>query len=254
MDSIKIVFKRYIREDSLLWAMLRDLLRITSGRLRLSPVRPWRPQWLPRWMRLSNEKDVHPHASKEHAELFLTDNGGGTEIEVLNWLYATVCLLKPKRILETGVWKGVGTLALAAACKANGFGEVHSLEIDVERCKEANKLLRKAGLLKFATVHYSDSLTFLRDTTLTFDFAFFDSDCVVRTEEYKLCRQRRILKGIACFHDTSPTRTLTYSQPGSAEHAEFRKQIYEFSKQAGVSGYFESTLSKGIIVLFLNDK
>src|ERR1700694_3131550 len=99
--------------------------RIVSGRA-------WRPQWLPSWFVLQSEAEAHPHDPAERAELFLGYNTGSTEMEVLNWLYATILLLKPQHIVETGAADGLGTIALASACKANGFGRVHSIEIDTE--------------------------------------------------------------------------------------------------------------------------
>jgi len=201
---------------------------------------------------LKPETTVHPHTPDEHADLFLAYDTGSTEIEVLNWLYATVCLLKPQCILETGTCQGLGTIALAAACRDNGFGSVHSVEIETSLCEVATKRVRQEGLSQFATVHCQDSRTFLENTDLSFDFAFFDSECEIRVEEFKICRERGILKGVTVFHDTSPTRTLTMRDlPGEPWHSEYRGMIYELAKDPMTTGYFESRLSRGIIALFL---
>lgn len=213
--------------------------------------RPWRPQWLPRWAGLQSEASVHPHIPEERADLFLSHDAGSTEIEVLNWLYATICLLKPQTILETGAARGLGTLALAAACKANGFGHVHSVEIEPRLCERLTRMLCWQRLSRFVTVHCDDSRNFLRDTPLTFDFAFFDSLWEIRIEEYRICHERRILNGVAVFHDTSPTRTPTKKDPPHESlHREYRQKIYEIAKQPGKTGYFESPLSRGLIVIF----
>jgi predicted O-methyltransferase YrrM len=195
---------------------------------------------------------VHPHAPDEHADLFLAYDTGSTEVEVLNWLYASVCLLKPQSILETGACQGLGTIALAAACRDNGFGRVHSVEIEPHLWEVATKRIRNEGLSQFATVYCEDSRNFLLKTNLSFDFAFFDSECEIRVHEFRICRERGILKGVAVFHDTSPTRTLTMKEfPGEPLHTEYRAKIYELSKDPGTTGYFESNLSRGIIALFL---
>lgn len=86
--------------------------------------------WLPKDIAVKCEKDVHPHVEPEKANLFHAFNAGTTELEVLNWLNSTVMLLKPSTILETGAADGLGTVALASACRANGFGMVHCVELD----------------------------------------------------------------------------------------------------------------------------
>jgi predicted O-methyltransferase YrrM len=195
---------------------------------------------------------VHPHAPDEHADLFLAYDTGSTEVEVLNWLYASVCLLKPRSILETGACQGLGTIALAAACRDNGFGRVHSVEIEPHLCEVATKRVRKEGLSQFTSLYCQDSRNFLLKTNLSFDFGFFDSECEIRVEEFRICRERGILKGVAVFHDTSPNRTLTMKDlPGEPWHSEYRRMIYELAKDPMTTGYFESSLSRGLIALFL---
>jgi len=217
--------------------------------LRRSP-RAWRPQWLPWWVNLRSEADIHPHSPIEHADLFLSYGVATTEIEVLNWLHATICLLKPRCILETGAAGGIGTIAMAAACKANGFGMVHSLEIDPSKARKARWRVKAARLAKYATIHCSDSLEFLRNTNLTFELGFFDSLIQIRTDEYQICHERNILQGIAIFHDTSPTRTQTADDPTETEQNRYRQQLLNAARQPDVTGYFESTLSRGLFIIF----
>ena len=166
--------------------MLRSLIarakRIAKESL-YEPPRRWHPAWLPRTFLLRSEDKVHPHVAEEHSHLFLAYNTGTTEIEVLNWLHATICLLKPNNILETGSADGIGTLALASACKNNGFGKVHSVEIDPERCERLEHLLKRNALKEYGQVAQGDSITFLRNTEIRFDFAFFDSMCEIRAQD-----------------------------------------------------------------------
>lgn len=214
------------------------------------PPRIWRPQWLPIWMGLQNEASLHPHVPEERASLFLAYGTASTEIEVLNWLYATVILLKPECVLETGTAGGLGTIALASACKANGFGSVHSVEYDPGFCHKASSRLRLRGLSRYASVHNDDSLHFLRNTALRFQLAFFDSRCDIRVDEYSICCEREILDGPAVFHDTSPTRTLSSAETPEPTHKEYRERLFATARQSGVSGFFESTLSRGLFVIF----
>jgi hypothetical protein len=216
-----------------------------------SDARRWRPEWLPFWIATDSESRVHPHVPEEHADLFLAHNAGTTEIEVLNWLHATVCLLKPRHVLETGAADGIGTLALASACRANGFGMVHSIEIDPERCRDGEARLRRYGVDRFARFYAEDSQSFLRGTDLTFDFGWFDSMCEFRVDEYEICRHRGILRGPAAFHDTSPRRTQSLTDfPSPAAHAEYRRRLQAAAHTPAVGGVFESQLSRGLVVLF----
>jgi predicted O-methyltransferase YrrM len=218
--------------------------------LQTPPPRKWRPPWLPFWMRLHSEKVLHAHAEEEKSGLFLTNSAAGSEMEVLNWLYAFVCLVKPETILETGTADGAGTLALAAACRDNGFGVVHSVDSDPVMTKKAYKRLKYSGLHGYVRLHTANSLDFLRSTSERFDFAFYDSDIAVRCEEYSVCNERKLLHGTAVFHDTSPHRTRTEPVPPADIHERYRRSLYEAATSPGSSGYFESPLSRGVIAIF----
>ena len=213
--------------------------------------RGWRPAWLPSDYYCTLESKVHPHVAAEKSELFLAYNAGSTEMETLNWLHATICLVKPSAVLETGAADGLGTIALASACRDNGFGQVHSLEIDAGLCERLEGTLRKYGLSDYAKVHCADSLSFLRQSQLSFDFGFFDSLCELRVEEYRICRNRRILDGIAAFHDTAPQRAVSLTDcPPADIHDEYRRQLLELAGQPDNSGFFEHTLSRGLFVIY----
>jgi hypothetical protein len=217
---------------------------------RSASARVWHPDWLPPGTVLSSEAEVHPHDPIERANLFLAYNTGSTEIEALNWLHSTILLLKPSSVLETGAADGLGTLALASACRHNGFGTVHSVEIDSGVCSKARKLLERAGLNAWVEYHCEDSRRFLRQTSACFEFAFFDSLCELRAEECGICMQRGILRGPAVFHDTSPHRARTMKEwPSPSLHAKFRKDIGELAERYFSGNFCESTLSRGLTIL-----
>jgi predicted O-methyltransferase YrrM len=200
---------------------------------------------------LQSESDLHPHVPAECAAAFLAYSTITTEIEVLNWLHATVCLLKPTNVLETGAAEGLGTIALAAACRANGVGHVHSLEIDSGSCSSVRQWLAAEGLARYATVHCMDSREFLERTSLRFDFAFFDSLTELRAVEYGICLRRGLAGQVAVFHDTSPLRAESEAQVTASEvQAAYREQLLQFARNdPDCTGWFESTLSRGLFVL-----
>lgn len=176
------------------------------------------------WARITNElnlaaykeTDIHPHVDDEHSDRFHSSDSGSTEWEYLNLLYALVVAIKPVNILETGTAMGYGTLALAAAVRANGFGNVTT--VDTDSCTTAKELLQRFDLEREApyvpdiprarTVHFvqQTGLEFCARVHNNIDFAFFDSDVSCRHHECATLIRRGKLKGIATFHDASPLR------------------------------------------------
>ena len=216
--------------------------------------RSWRPSWLSPDYPLHPETVVHPHSEEERASLFMAADPGSTEIETLNWLHATVCLTKASSILETGSAMGLGTIALASACRDNGFGKVHSIEIDPVLCERINHTLQQHGLTAYAEMHCKDSRDFLRSTELTFDFGFFDSLCEIRADEYEICIDRGILSGVAAFHDTSPYRLQSMPESDCSIHETYRAKLAKLAGDARCSGHFENVLSRGLFVIFPKKK
>ena len=76
--------------------------------------------WIPNKTPIKNEAEIHPHEDVEKAHLFHAFDGGSTEIEILNWLHATVLMLKPKYILETGGFEAMGTLPTTSLFNLRG--------------------------------------------------------------------------------------------------------------------------------------
>ncbi len=227
--------------------VVRERLRRAGG---AKPPRPWRPQWLPENLTLQSEARVNRHVPQERADLFMAVTNGSTEAEVLNWLYSTICLTKPSCILETGSYEGLGTIALATACRDNGFGVVHAVEIDADICKKVAGRLKTLGLDKYVQIHCQDSLTFLRETDLTFDFGFFDSSNPIRSKEYALCVERDLLRGVAAFHDTAPTHPLNFPEAPRDEQEGIRATLKSLAQKPGATGYLDSHLSRGFFVIF----
>lgn len=211
---------------------------------------PWRPGWAT----IRREADVHPHVADERAELFEAHNTGSTEFEVLHWLHSTIRLLKPERVLETGACDGLGTIALASACRLNGRGVVHSVEIDPLRCEQLAKKVVAEGLERFVQVHCRDSLEFLKETELVFDIGFYDSLCELRAAEFRTCLERGLIRRVAVFHDTSPKRCDSLSGwPDRPLHDRYRMELRELAADPRCSGWFESPLSRGLVAIFLNE-
>ncbi|HVX15494.1 MAG TPA: class I SAM-dependent methyltransferase [Pirellulales bacterium] len=154
-----------------------------------------------------SEPNIHPHAPEEYAQLFHCAGDATTELEYLNLIHALVFATKPECLLETGSWRGMGTLAIASAIAANGFGKLYS--IDLKPADELRTNLKKYGLSEQVEVVANHSITFCVNWTgAPFDFAFFDSDVHCRAREHDILRRRgKLAPGAVCvFHDTSAIR------------------------------------------------
>jgi predicted O-methyltransferase YrrM len=232
-------------------SLISRAARRAAERVQSLPRRRFYP-WIPRWAEVRREIDVHPHVPSEHAEWFEAHNTGSTEFEVLNWLHATIRLLKPAAVLETGAADGLGTIALASACAANGRGVVHSVEIDPALCEQLRRRTAAEKLADHVRVHCESSLTYLASTSDTFDIGFFDSLCELRAQECRLCLERGLITTAAIFHDTSPHRTESLKEwPSPEAHAHYRADVLALARDPRCSGFFESTLSRGLIAIFV---
>lgn len=209
--------------------------------------------WKPASAPVFRESEIHPHVPQERAELFEVADSGSTEYEVLNWIHSFIRVLKPSLIVETGAWEGMGTVALAHACKLNGFGKVHSLEKEPSCCVRLQTILEEEKLLPWAEVHLCDSLEFLQSTQLKFDVGFFDSLTEIRGRECEILMDKGALKKLAVFHDTSEFRSgsaADWTHPDV--QIAYREHILKLSKRPECTGYFDSSLSRGFMALFLN--
>lgn len=207
--------------------------------------------WKPSWSPILCEKMVHPHCEQEKSELFEVCDGGSTEYEVLNFIHACIRVLKPRLVIETGAWEGLGTVALAHACKLNGFGKVHSIENDPKACVRLQTVLEEEKLLPWAEVFLSDSFSFINQTDHVYDIGFFDSLTEIRATECEMLMNQNRIKNLAVFHDTSPYRSVSapHWTPPEVQEA-YRNKVFELSKRPECSGVYDSPLSRGFMAIW----
>jgi predicted O-methyltransferase YrrM len=204
-------------------------------------------------MTLKIETENHCHVEEEKGYLFKSEDTQSTEDEYLHLLYALVYALKPRRILETGCFMGMGTAFMAKALKRNSEfqdfiphkGLIVSVEIQPKAVEWAREQLRVNAVSDYGLVVCMDSMEFLAEVTGTFDFAFFDSQLHLRAKELQICLDRGILSSGAFFamHDTSRLRTIT---PGQHD-PESDKMWIELEKIEGIK-FLEFPLSRGLVL------
>jgi hypothetical protein len=196
------------------------------------------------WLKISSElnmldhleSDAHPHCPEEKADLYHCAPFGPTEFEVLNFLFATVLLYKPKNILDTGTQSGYSSLAMAAAINFNGLG--HVTTIDRGEVIEARTLAERNGLNNHITYVMSDSVEFIEKYEgEPFDLAFFDTSIHIRHIEVMNLWNRNKLNKLVAFHDTSRLRYITMNEgTGDDFSPEYIASLDEFASKFCLNG------------------
>jgi predicted O-methyltransferase YrrM len=127
-------------------------------------------------------------------------NTGGVELEVGEFLYAFVKMVKPKRILETGTHLGISAMYMAQALKENkGGGKVITLEIFDENIQKSKALWRDTQVEGLIEVHKRSSLEF--ETSEMFDMLFLDSEPDIRFDELNRFYSKLKPGGFIVIHD-----------------------------------------------------
>lgn len=130
---------------------------------------------------------------------FLAYNSGGVEVEVGEFLYGLVRMLKPMRILETGTHHGISACYMGMALKDNGFGKLITIENVPDNVNRANKLFAQHELGKFIDIHIAD----VRSVELesNFELMFLDSEPIYRFNELERFYPHLMGGGYAFIHD-----------------------------------------------------
>ncbi len=136
-------------------------------------------------------------------------NDGGVELDVADFLYGLIRMLKPMRVLETGTHKGISSSYIGKALQDNHFGSglgttlasFVTLEIFNENKLAAETLWYKLGL-DFIECQICPSLNF---TPLsTYDFMLLDSEPQLRFAEAERFWPNLEPGGVFVIHDLHP--------------------------------------------------
>jgi predicted O-methyltransferase YrrM len=94
-----------------------------------------------------------------------------TEVEVFDFLYGFVRMVKPEKVLEIGTFEGDTALAMAKGLKENNFG--HLVTLDIQDFGQ-EKVIADVELTSYVTCIKNDPLIYLANTQDRFDMAFID--------------------------------------------------------------------------------
>ena len=138
---------------------------------------------------------------------YLCFNTGGVEVEVGEFFYGLVRMMKPKAILETGTHKGISAAYMAGALKDNSdrgaYGTITTIEFLEPNYNESSELFAKLGLENFVRQELKDASQYNPGDT-QFDIIFLDTEPQTRFSE--LIKFYPNLKdgGIMGIHDLHP--------------------------------------------------
>lgn len=137
-----------------------------------------------------------------HGTVYWSQNSGSVESEVGEFLYGMVKVLKPRKILETGTYRGWSSAYMAQGLKENGVGSIDTIEYEQEFITISKNRWSKLGLLEYIHEHQQDARTF---TPLwDYDLMFLDTEPSLRFDE--LVRFYPYLRpgGYVFIHDLPP--------------------------------------------------
>lgn len=122
------------------------------------------------------------YSGSVNAKDFSAFNSGGVEVEVGEFLYAMVRLLKPQAVLETGTHLGISTSYMASALKENGFGQITTTEFLPENHARANHRFEQLGLQDWIDSCLVDTKELYKEDK-TYQLILLDTEPETRFEE-----------------------------------------------------------------------
>jgi predicted O-methyltransferase YrrM len=126
-------------------------------------------------------------------------NSGGVELEVGDFLYGMVRILKPQHILETGTHQGISSSYMGLALKDNGFGHLDTWEIFQINYDMATAKFKEYGIEDYVTCHLEDFR--ISQPPYLYDMLFLDSEPQYRFAELVKMFHKLKAGGYAFIHD-----------------------------------------------------
>ena len=153
-------------------------------------------------------EDGPPWHECPHPERWTCWTPQGVECEVAQWLVATVQMLKPDVVLDTGTYVGTSAVHLAEGCRRNGAGHVWTQDVDGTVLNVALASIEAANLEDWVSVRKCGSVVETCELIgQPVDLAFIDADTpYTDTRARELAAVWPFLsdRAVVLAHDTSP--------------------------------------------------
>ena len=111
-------------------------------------------------------------------------NDAGVEVEVGEFLYAIVRVLKPDHVLETGTHWGIGASYMGQALKDNGGGQLDTIEFLGHIYKKAVERIVQLELENHVACHLTDARLFTPENGTRYGLILLDTEPQTRFEEF----------------------------------------------------------------------
>ena len=132
---------------------------------------------------------------------YVCNNTGGVELEVGEFLYGLVRMMKPALILETGTHQGIASLYMAAGLKKNGSGRLNTIEWEGTHLKKAKERWTVFNVNEFITSFLISSSDF--ETQEMYDIILLDTEPNLRFGELLRFEKNLNEGGLIMIHDLS---------------------------------------------------
>lgn len=127
-------------------------------------------------------------------------NSGGVELEVGEFIYGLVRMIKPNSVCETGTHKGVGSSYIGLALSDNGKGHLDTIEFDSQFYDEDHYMWDSLGIGNYITLHQMRVEDFDLSGKM-FDIIFLDTEPNLRFNELLKFWDNLKPGGIVLIHD-----------------------------------------------------
>lgn len=126
-------------------------------------------------------------------------NTGGVEIEVGEFLYGLVRMMKPSNVFETGTHLGISSSYIAQAMKQNGKGLLTTVEINKDNIAKSKRRWKRIGVSERIVVDREPSLEYTLEYNC--ELMFLDSEPEYRFRELMRFFPRLTTGGYVFIHD-----------------------------------------------------
>jgi|SRR5882724_7728441 len=106
---------------------------------------------------------------------------GGVELEVGEFMHGLVRIIKPNRVLTTGIYTGISDMYVAQALKENGYGKITALEFEPTHLNRARDLWHKTDVISVIDSQLISSLDFQPEGA--YELFFLDTEPDIRFKE-----------------------------------------------------------------------
>lgn len=177
-----------------------------------------------------------PEASAPKGPYSMADSGG-VECEVGEFLYGLTRVLKPQRVLTTGIYTGVSDMYIAQALRDNGFGHSWAVEYEPTHLNRAVRLWQNVGVANVITPILESSLAFQPE--FQYELMFLDTEPQTRFAELERFFPHLAPGGYVGIHDL-PRSFCQGNTVNGMEHWPF----------GPVGPFFQHLLKSGQLVKF----